>query len=189
MPGSKRKKRPPSFKEDFLTRLPPRPNWIVLQHGRSGRELVKFEALRPNDIDEYESLVSALKRGVKSLGDYAPDLDDPLINQAARAAIYVNRCEEYMDTAPDTKFFAAAADAQSKALKRLQWAIDTLATNRKARLKDKSTQEVAEQVRLAVERVIGESPAVEKLDDRMGKNSARKKTGSKVRKTSTPRQD
>ncbi len=142
--------------------------------------VVKIPLLTIKDADEYRSLVASLTKGVKALGDYSPELDDPLIYQAARALIYVNKSEDYMDSAADAKAFASAADAQSKALKRVQWAIDGLAMNRKARLQDRSVQQVSQEVRAAIERVIGSSPATEKLPSGTADNNAGEKASSQA---------
>ncbi|MEM2902862.1 MAG: hypothetical protein QXO32_09090 [Candidatus Bathyarchaeia archaeon] len=115
----------------------------------------KEPKIEPKDRGRFNRLIEEMTTCVKSLGDYAPAFDDPLIAEIAKAIIYIEKAEQWLDQAESVDVAASATDIIAKRSAMMHQAIENLATNRKERLKQKSSTEVKDEIEKFVREIMG----------------------------------
>lgn len=128
-----------------------------MKRSRRAEKSAQSKHLLLTDADKklYERLRKELTAGVEKLGDCVPELDDVLIDRAARSVIYAYKSEEWLDTAKGASEYASASDALAKHRTALRHAFDALAANRKQHLATESVDEISGKLEKIIDRVTG----------------------------------
>jgi|GEM_PF-2145702 len=115
----------------------------------------KILKLTNKDRGERNRLANKIVKGLKDIGDYDPRLDNFLIDKAARAIIYMEKLEKYLDKPEqDPTVIQAITDAMSKQGSILRWTVAALAANRKERLAHKTQREIESSIQDRLNKLI-----------------------------------
>lgn len=117
----------------------------------------KEPKIEAKDRDRFNRLVHEMTECVKSMGDYNPAFDDPLIEAIAKAIIYAEKAEEWLDKAESIDVATGATYLMERHRAMMRRAIEDLAANRKERLKQKSSVEVKDEIEKFVREIMGVS--------------------------------
>ena len=116
----------------------------------------KSSKLEPKDRDRFNNLFQKMVTCIKGLGNYNPAFDDPLIADIAKAIIYTEKAEQWLDKTDDVDVAASATDIIAKRSAMMRQAIEDLAANRRERLKQNSSAEVHDEIEKFVRELMGE---------------------------------
>jgi hypothetical protein len=115
----------------------------------------KICKIEEKDRDKLNKLIDDLTKAIKGLGNYVPVFDDLLINIIARSIIYAEKAEHWIDTSEEIDVHSSAVDIIAKNRAMMNAAIENLAISRKERLKQKTAEEVKDEIEKFVRELMG----------------------------------
>ena len=115
--------------------------------------VIKIPLLTIKDRPEYERTKSEIVNVLKQMGGYIPAIDDILVDDLIRAAIFSHNAEIFTDSdTADADMYSRVADIKLKQSKSIERALHQLALARRERLNKQTEGDFVEKLKQVLER-------------------------------------